>query len=73
MVQNGLRHASHLFIVAIFAELTDLIFAVDSISTVFAAATIPFVVLTSDNFASLCLRSMYFQLEELAGSFNLLK
>ena len=47
VVRDGLRYATPLFIVVIFVELTDLIFAVDSIPAVFAVTQDPFIVLTS--------------------------
>jgi tellurite resistance protein TerC len=72
VVQQGVRYATPLFIVVIFVELTDLIFAVDSIPAVFAVTTDPFVVFTSNIFAILCLRSLYFLLKELADRFHLL-
>jgi len=72
IVKNGIRYATPLFIVVIFVELTDLIFAVDSIPAVFAVTQDPFVVFTSNIFAILCLRSMYFLLKELADRFHLL-
>jgi tellurite resistance protein TerC len=72
VVKDGLRYATPLFIVVVFVELTDLIFAVDSIPAVFAVTTDPFVVFTSNIFAILCLRSMYFLLKELADRFYLL-
>jgi tellurite resistance protein TerC len=72
VVKNGLRYATPLFIVVVFVELTDLIFAVDSIPAVFAVTQDPFVVFTSNIFAILCLRSMYFLLKELADRFHLL-
>jgi tellurite resistance protein TerC len=72
VVRDGLRYATPLFIVVVFVELTDLIFAVDSIPAVFAVTQDPFVVFTSNIFAILCLRSMYFLLKELADRFHLL-
>jgi tellurite resistance protein TerC len=72
IVRDGLRYATPLFIVVVFVELTDLIFAVDSIPAVFAVTQDPFVVFTSNIFAILCLRSMYFLLKELADRFHLL-
>ncbi len=72
VVRDGLRYATPLFIVVIFVELTDLIFAVDSIPAVFAVTQDPFIVFTSNIFAILCLRSMYFLLKELADRFTLL-
>ncbi len=72
VVKDGVRYATPLFIVVIFVEVTDLIFAVDSIPAVFAVTTDPFVVFTSNIFAILCLRSLYFLLKELAERFHLL-
>ena len=72
VVRDGLRYATPLFIVVVFVELTDLIFAVDSIPAVFAVTQDPFVVFTSNIFAILCLRSLYFLLKELADRFHLL-
>ena len=54
-------------------EISDLIFAVDSIPAIFAITTDPFVVLTSNVFAILGLRSMYFLLADAADRFSLLK
>jgi tellurite resistance protein TerC len=72
IVKDGVRYATPLFIVVVFVELTDLIFAVDSIPAVFAVTLDPFVVFTSNIFAILCLRSLYFLLKELADRFHLL-
>jgi tellurite resistance protein TerC len=52
---------------------SDLIFAVDSIPAIFAITTDPFIVLTSNIFAILGLRAMYFLLADFAGRFSLLK
>src|SRR5207237_1579770 len=54
-------------------ETTDLIFAVDSIPAIFAVTTKPFIVFTSNVFAILGLRSLYFVLAEAIGSFRYLK
>ena len=54
-------------------EFTDLIFAVDSIPAIFAITTDPFIVLTSNVFAILGLRAMYFLLSDMADRFSLLK
>ena len=54
-------------------ELSDLIFAVDSIPAIFAITTDPFIVLTSNIFAILGLRAMYFLLAGVADRFSLLK
>jgi tellurite resistance protein TerC len=73
VIQNGLRYATPLFLVLILVEITDLIFAVDSIPAVFAITTDPFIVLTSNIFAILGLRAMYFLLADVADRFSLLK
>ena len=67
------RYATPLFLVLVLVEATDLIFAVDSIPAIFAITTDPFVVLTSNVFAILGLRAMYFLLAGLADRFTLLK
>ena len=56
------RYATPLFLVLVLVEITDLIFAVDSIPAIFAITTDPFIVLTSNVFAILGLRAMYFLL-----------
>ena len=68
-----IRYATPLFLVLVLVEVTDLIFAVDSIPAVFAISTDPFIVLTSNVFAILGLRAMYFLLAEVASKFSLLK
>jgi tellurite resistance protein TerC len=67
------RYATPLFLVLILVELSDLIFAVDSIPAIFAITTDPFIVLTSNVFAILGLRAMYFLLADMADRFSLLK
>ena len=67
------RYATPLFLVLILVEITDLIFAVDSIPAIFAITTDPFIVLTSNIFAILGLRAMYFLLAGVADRFSLLK
>ena len=67
------RYATPLFIVLVLVEATDLIFAVDSIPAIFAITTDPFIVLTSNVFAILGLRAMYFLLADVADRFSLLK
>lgn len=71
--QNGVRWFTPLFLVLILVEVTDLIFAVDSIPAIFAITTDPFIVLTSNIFAILGLRAMYFMLSGVADRFSLLK
>ena len=67
------RFATPLFLVLILVEISDLIFAVDSIPAIFAITTDPFIVLTSNIFAILGLRAMYFLLADMADRFSLLK
>jgi tellurite resistance protein TerC len=67
------RYATPLLLVLVLVEATDLIFAVDSIPAIFAITTDPFIVLTSNVFAILGLRAMYFLLADVADRFSLLK
>ena len=72
VMQQGLRYATPLFLVLVLVEVTDLIFSVDSIPAIFAVTTDPFVVFTSNIFAILGLRAMYFLLADMADRFHLL-
>lgn len=71
--QNGIRYLTPLLVVLILVEISDLIFAVDSIPAIFAVTTDPFIVLTSNIFAIMGLRAMYFLLADFADRFVLLK
>jgi len=71
--ENGVRTFTPLFLVLVMIELSDVIFAVDSIPAIFAITTDPFVVFTSNIFAILGLRAMYFMLAGMADRFHLLK
>lgn len=71
--RQGLWYATPLLLVLILVELSDVIFAVDSIPAIFAVTTDPFIVLTSNLFAILGLRAMYFLLAGAAERFSLLK
>jgi tellurite resistance protein TerC len=71
--KDGVRWATPLFLVLVLVEITDLIFAVDSIPAIFAITSDPFIVLTSNIFAILGLRAMYFLLADFADRFSLLK
>lgn len=73
VMENGVRMFTPLFLVLIMIELSDLVFAVDSIPAIFAITTDPFIVFTSNIFAILGLRAMYFMLAGLADRFHLLK
>lgn len=67
------RYATPLFLALVLVEVSDVIFAVDSIPAIFAITTDPFIVLTSNVFAILGLRAMYFLLAGMADRFSLLK
>jgi tellurite resistance protein TerC len=71
--KDGVRYATPLFIALIMVEISDLIFAVDSIPAIFAITSDPFIVLTSNIFAILGLRAMYFLMADMADRFSLLK
>ena len=71
-VENGKRIATPLLLVIALVGLTDVIFAVDSIPAIFAITNDPFIVLTSNVFAILGLRAMYFLLAAVAERFHLL-
>lgn len=72
-VENGKRIATPMLLVLIMVEMSDVIFAVDSIPAIFAVTTDPFIVLTSNIFAILGLRAMYFLLADIADRFVFLK
>ena len=69
----GRWHATPLFIALLFLEATDIIFAVDSVPAIFAVTKEPFIVFTSNIFAILGLRSLYFMLAGVIDKFYLLK
>ena len=71
--KEGVRYATPMFVVLVLVEATDLIFAVDSIPAIFAVTGDPFIVFTSNIFAILGLRAMYFLLSDMAERFHLLK
>src|SRR5512147_1278257 len=71
--ENGIRMATPLFLVLLLVEFSDLIFAVDSIPAIFAVTTDPFIVYTSNVFAILGLRSLYFALAGVMDKFHYLK
>ncbi|WP_119716872.1 TerC family protein [Cognatilysobacter tabacisoli] len=72
VVEAGKRLYTPLFIVIVMVGITDLIFAVDSIPAIFAITDDPFIVLTSNVFAVLGLRAMFFLLAGMADRFHLL-
>jgi tellurite resistance protein TerC len=71
--ENGKRFATPLFVVLVPSRSTDLIFAVDSIPAIFAVTNDPFIVFTSNIFAILGLRSLYFLLAGVIDKFHYLK
>ena len=73
VIENGRRLATPLFITLIVIETTDVAFAVDSIPAVFSVSRDPFIVLTSNIFAILGLRALYFALAAIARYFGYLK
>ncbi|MBL0927396.1 MAG: TerC family protein [Phycisphaerales bacterium] len=70
---NGRRAATPLLLTLVMVEITDLIFAVDSIPAIFAITADPFIVFTSNIFAILGLRALYFCLAALIQKFRFLK
>ena len=73
IVENGRRLATPLFVALLVIETTDVAFAVDSIPAVFSVSRAPFIVLTSNIFAILGLRALYFALAAVAKYFTYLK
>lgn len=73
VTKDGVRYFTPLFLVLILIEASDLVFAVDSIPAIFAITTDPFIVFTSNIFAILGLRALYFLLADVADRFHLLK
>jgi tellurite resistance protein TerC len=71
--QQGLLYATPMFLVLVMIEVSDLVFAVDSIPAIFAVTTDPFIVFTSNIFAIMGLRALYFLLADMADRFHLLK
>jgi tellurite resistance protein TerC len=69
----GRIHATPLFIALLFLEATDIIFAVDSVPAIFALTSEPLIVFTSNIFAILGLRALYFMLAGAVDKFHLLK
>ncbi len=71
--EKGILMATPLFVVLLLVEISDLIFAVDSIPAIFAVTKDPFIVYTSNVFAILGLRSLYFALAGVMDKFHYLK
>jgi len=72
---EGVRklHATPLFVTLLFLELTDIVFAVDSVPAIFGLTSEPLVVFTSNIFAILGLRNLYFMLAGAMDKFHMLK
>lgn len=70
IIQNGIKMATPLLIVIAVVEFTDLLFAVDSIPAVFAVSKDPFILYTSNIFAIMGLRSLYFLLANFINMFD---
>ena len=71
--KNGVLWATPMFLVLVLIEASDVVFAVDSIPAIFAVTTDPFIVFTSNIFAIMGLRALYFLLADMADRFHLLK
>ena len=70
---DGRVHATPLFIALLFLELTDIVFAVDSVPAIFALTHEPLIVFTSNIFAILGLRNLYFMLRGAIDKFHMLR
>jgi len=73
VTKDGVRWFTPLFLVVLVVEFTDLVFAVDSIPAIFAVTRDPFIVFTSNVFAVMGLRSLYFAVAGIMGLFHYLK
>ncbi|NOT65832.1 MAG: TerC family protein [Methylotenera sp.] len=73
VTKNGVRWFTPMFLVLVLVEFSDVIFAMDSIPAIFAITSDPFIVFTSNIFAILGLRALYFLLADMADRFHLLK
>ena len=73
VTKDGVRYFTPLFLVLLLVEVSDLVFAVDSIPAIFAITTDPFIVFTSNIFAIMGLRALYFLLADVADRFHLLR
>ena len=70
---DGRKHATPLFIALLFLEMTDIVFAVDSVPAIFALTREPLIFFTSNIFAIFGLRNLYFMLREAIDKFHMLK
>ncbi len=71
--KDGIIHGTPLLVALVFIELTDIVFAVDSVPAIYAITKEPFIVFTSNIFAILGLRALYFLLAGVMDKFHLLK
>jgi tellurite resistance protein TerC len=71
--KNNLLFATPLFVILVLIELTDIIFALDSIPSIFSVSTDPFIVFTSNIFAIIGLRNLYFVLGKVHEQFHYVK
>ncbi len=71
--KEGVLHATPLFVCLVFVELTDIVFAIDSVPAIFALTKEPLIVFTSNVFAILGLRAMFFMLAGVMHKFRFLK
>lgn len=72
-MKNGVRYATPLFLALVFIEFTDVVFAIDSVPAIFGITKEPLIVFTSNMFAILGLRNLYFLLANAVDKFHLLK
>lgn len=73
LLWDGKLHATPLFVALLFLEITDIVFAVDSVPAIFALTSEPLIVFTSNIFAILGLRNLYFMLRGAIDKFHMLK
>lgn len=73
IIEKGVRWFTPMFLVLVLIEISDVVFAMDSIPAIFAVTSDPFIVFTSNIFAILGLRALYFLLADMADRFHLLK
>ncbi len=73
VMKNGVRWFTPMLLVLVLIEFSDVIFAMDSIPAIFAITNDPFIIFTSNIFAILGLRALYFLLADIANRFHLLK
>ncbi|MFM7797332.1 MAG: TerC family protein, partial [Candidatus Nitrosotenuis sp.] len=73
LIRDGIKYATPLLVALVIIEFTDLLFALDSIPAILAITTDPFIVITSNIFAILGLRSLYFLLAGVMEKFHYLK